>query len=135
MAAKPRGAQGGRRAGAGRKKGARTVKASARVVKKLATDGGDVPLDVQVYAMRFHFERHKYWHAQSVHTGLKKAEKLAADKISVAELKDARDAARDAAPYMHPRLNAVDHSGSLRLSFEDALQSLEEDEADGAAGA
>lgn len=35
------------------------------------------------------------------------------------------DAAKAAAPYVHPRLNAIEHSGALAVLHEKALDELE----------
>lgn len=35
------------------------------------------------------------------------------------------DAAKAAAPYVHPRLAAIEHSGSVSMSWEDALEELD----------
>lgn len=37
----------------------------------------------------------------------------------------ATECARDAAPYIHPRLSAVEHSGDVTVTHEDALIDLE----------
>lgn len=37
----------------------------------------------------------------------------------------AHECARDAAPYIHPRLSAVEHSGEMTLTHEQALEELE----------
>jgi hypothetical protein len=37
----------------------------------------------------------------------------------------AQECARDASPYLHPRLTAIQHSGKLTVSHEDALGELE----------
>ncbi|MEH2501228.1 hypothetical protein V1290_000039 [Bradyrhizobium sp. AZCC 1578] len=36
------------------------------------------------------------------------------------------DAAKSAAPYVHARLAAVEHSGGMTLTHEDALDELDE---------
>ena len=35
------------------------------------------------------------------------------------------DAAKSAAPYVHPKLSAIDHNADVSLSHEDALRELE----------
>jgi len=35
------------------------------------------------------------------------------------------DAAKSAAPYIHPKLSAIDHNANMNLSHEDALKELE----------
>lgn len=76
-------ARGGLRQGAGRKKGAATAK--TRAVADQAISDGITPLEVMLGAMR------SAWSA--------------GDKDKAAEH------AKDAAPYLHPRLASVQHSG------------------------
>lgn len=80
--------RGGKRAGAGRPKGAKTKRTKA-VAEKAAAEG-ITPLEVMLDAMR------------RLHKG-RRYEKAAA-------------VAKDAAPYVHPRLGQVKHdvSGSVR---------------------
>lgn len=75
--------RGGKREGAGRKRGAVTKK-TQEIAAKAATEG-ITPLEVMVGAMREAWERN--------------------DKDAAARY------AKDAAPYMHPRLQAVEHTG------------------------
>lgn len=75
--------RGGKRAGAGRKRGAATTR--TREIADQAATEGITPLEVMLDAMR---ELHG------------KGEKAAASQI-----------AKDAAPYMHPRLAAIEHTG------------------------
>jgi integrase len=76
-------AHGGARKGGGRKAGALTTK--ARAIAEQAIADGITPLEVMLHAMRATFE-----------TG---------DLVAAASL------AKDAAPYAHPRLAAVEQSG------------------------
>lgn len=117
MAGAPR-AHGGKRVGAGRASPERSLRAAK---KRALADGGKLPLDVQVYAMRFHFARHE--------AELRKKPANRDEKALVAELKEARAAADSAAPYLHPRLQAVEHSGNFRVTFEDALKELQRESA------
>jgi len=41
-----------------------------------------------------------------------------------ASTEDRFEAAKAAAPYVHPKLAAIEHSGGLTLSYEDALAQL-----------
>lgn len=93
-------ARGGARDGAGRKAG--TInKASAAKRAEIAASGL-TPLDYMLKVMR-----------------------------DEGNLPDVRlDAAKSAAPYVHSRLAAIEHSGSLAFSHEAALDEL----ADGPAG-
>lgn len=74
---------GGPRKGAGRKRGALTRKTREIAEKAVAT--GITPLEVMMLAMRAH--------------------------VKAKRLDQAAAIAKDAAPYMHPRLAAVQHSG------------------------
>jgi hypothetical protein len=74
---------GGRRPGAGRKPGSATKK--TREIAERAAADGITPLEVMIQAMRSHYEANRLDEAASI--------------------------AKDAAPYMHPRLQAIQHSG------------------------
>lgn len=111
--------RGGRREGAGRKAGVPTVKTvqRRRVVAKAIEAAGQDPLDVMLANMR-HFNKL----AESAESALAE---FSADKISglppdeqfkylLAEVKKAaglrhmaQECARDASPYVHPRLSAI----------------------------
>jgi hypothetical protein len=93
-------ARGGKRANAGRKPGSITRK--TRDIAEKALQAGLTPLDYMLAQMR--------------------------DEKNAKELR--MDAAKAAAPYVHARLAAIEHSGGLNLSHEDAL-----DEFDDGAGA
>ncbi len=86
--------RGGARAGAGRKKGQATRK-SQEVADQAAREG-ITPLEVMLFAMRHHQKAKEY------------------DK--------AAEIAKDAAPYMHPRLSAVSvtgkNGGAIQVSHE-----------------
>lgn len=90
-------ARGGARQGAGRKRNSPNKATIARQERIAST--GVTPLDVMIQDMRFHYDLYQ--------------EALANKDIATAktELKEARDAAKDAAPYTHPRLAAVEHMG------------------------
>lgn len=88
-------ASGGKRDGAGRKAGTPN-KASVERQKAIA-DSGLTPLDYMLGILR--------------------------DKG--AEPEDRMWAAEKAAPYVHPRLAALEHSGKLTVNHEDALGDLE----------
>lgn len=91
--------KGGKRPNAGRKKNVpnkATQERQARVAKD-----GPTPLDVLLDGMRFH---HK------VARMALEAEPIEAKVVALA-LKEAREFARDAAPYVHPRLATVEHGG------------------------
>lgn len=88
-------ARGGVRPGAGRKQGATTKK--TRDIADKASSEGVTPLEFMLEVMR--------------DEDADRAERL--------------DMAKAAAPYIHPRLAAVELSGDVTLRHEDALGDLE----------
>ena len=95
--------RGGRRAGAGRPKGARSGKLKEREAE--VAKSGLTPLDYLLSVVRD-----------------VKAEQSART-----------DAAKAAAPYVHPRLNAIDFTGQIEhLTHEQALGELDDEDGDGA---
>ena len=76
-------ARGGRRIGAGRKAGAATKR--TRAIADQATAHGLTPLEVILKAMNVHVDAEEWDQAAAL--------------------------AKDAAPYMHPKLAAIQHSG------------------------
>jgi hypothetical protein len=74
---------GGRRSRSGRKQGSANQK--TREIADAAAKDGITPLEVMLKAMRNHYDLEQW--------------------------DDAAAIAKDAAPYMHPRLAAVEHSG------------------------
>jgi hypothetical protein len=82
----PRPNSGGRREGAGRKKGSGTKRTSkTNVLAQQAAGQGALPLEVMLLAMRHHLAENNLDRAAAV--------------------------AKDAAPYLHPKLQAVTLSG------------------------
>lgn len=117
-------ARGGKRDGAGRPAGAITKRTREVAERALAT--GMSPLDVMLDNMR-HFQQVAL-DAEATLEGLTAdqfSEQFAPDaspedqfKFLLAQVKKtagfrqmAQDAARDAAPYIHPKLASVEHSG------------------------
>lgn len=84
---------GGRRPGAGRKKGSATRK--TREIADKAAEQGITPLEVMLAAMREAYE-------QATKPDVK------AD-VRLAYLEKAASVAKDAAPYIHPRLASIEH--------------------------
>ncbi len=95
--------RGGARPGAGRKKSAVTVKTREVAEKVIAeTPPDETPLAVMVRVMR------RFWEEAEAKLGsLDEDEQKAGLKLA----KMAVDAAASAAPYIHPRLAAVEHTG------------------------
>ena len=90
-------ARGGKRAGAGRKKGQVSKETEQRkAIAMQALSEGISPLDVMLGAMR------KSWDA--------------------GQMKEAAKFAVDAAPYVHPRLAAVEHSGDQDKPVKTVLE-------------
>ena len=75
--------RGGRREGSGRPRGSLTHRTQEIAERALAE--GSTPLDVMLTAMRKHTDANEWDRAATI--------------------------AKDAAPYIHPRLQAVEHSG------------------------
>jgi hypothetical protein len=129
--------RGGKREGAGRKQGALTER--TRAVAERALAEGKAPLEVMLDNMR-HFQQVAL-DAEATLEGLTVAEfagKVTEDtpeeqfKALLAHVKKtagfrqlAQECARDAAPYIHAKLSAVQHSGAITLTHEDALSQLE----------
>jgi hypothetical protein len=80
--------RGGKRAGAGRKAGALTQR--TRALAERATADGMTPIDYMLGVMR----------------------------DPAADLARRDDMAKAAAPYVHPKLAAVEHSGGLELTTQ-----------------
>lgn len=114
-------ARGGKREGAGRKKGSLTVRTQETAAKALAT--GSSPLDIMLANMR-HFQQ-VAMDAEVAIEGMnaEEAASLGAThedqfRALLAKVKQAaglrlmaQESARDAAPYIHPKLSAVTHKG------------------------
>lgn len=111
-------ARGGARPGSGRKAGAATKR--TREIADRATAEGVTPLEVMLDAMRFHYAmaQHEIAKAKEVN-----GEVISADLICEA-LAAAREAAKDAAPYVHPRLSNIEANVNLS-GHEAALDELE----------
>ena len=109
--------RGGARARAGRPRGSANLK--TREVADRAAAEGITPLEVFLEDMRFHYAR----------AAVERAKGSNADvSLIAAELVSARDAAKDAAPYMHPRLQAIAHTGNIAMTHEQWLERLAEDD-------
>lgn len=102
--------RGGRRPGAGRPKGSKDGALTKRNIRSAITkeliakakSDGVMPLQVMLEAMR------EYWDN--------------GDKASAASV------AKDAAPYCHPKLANIEHSGHMShiVSHDDAMAEIEE---------
>ena len=97
----PRRGTGGKRQGAGRPKGS-VNKMTAKERQKIL-DGGRSPLEIMVQIARWHFGR---WAIEK-----RKSPKERDEDRLMAKADAAVDAASKAAPYVHPKFAAVQHSG------------------------
>jgi hypothetical protein len=88
--------RGGARKGSGRKPGSGN-RNSAKIAYELVEKSKVTPLEIIVEAMIHHYELYR--------TSKGKDEEALAEAVSFAER---------AAPYMHPRLQAVQHSGEVK---------------------
>lgn len=94
--------RGGRRAGSGRKPGTANVK--TREIADKAIEEGVTPLEVMLKAMRSFVEA-----AEKMGTG--KIQAVNGEVITqLGLMTEASKIAKDAAPYIHPRLAAIDHT-------------------------
>lgn len=85
---------------------------NAELRRKAFAEEGSTPLEVMLDAMR--------WHRKEAALEIEKGER--ADKKLIASLlKEASALAAGAAPYVHPRLAAVDLGGNLTLHQLDSL--------------
>lgn len=91
-------ARGGARPGAGRKKGAKSTK--TQEIALAAAEGGSTPIEVILWFMRTTFES-----AQKAHADGDSDRALQMGALSMS-------AADKAAPYVHPKLTAIDHRSS-----------------------
>lgn len=93
-------ARGGKRSGAGRK--ARTPNKASQKRQQEIAESGPTPLDAIIKKMRFHLSIFDMETAKGDE---------ADGKALSAALDKAVEAARDAAPYVHPRLASIQHAG------------------------
>lgn len=93
---KSNGVRGGARKGAGRKPGSATKK--TRQIADDLTENGITPLEVMIKAMTVFAD-----HAKAMQADTETSLKLLASAAGIA---------KDAAPYVHPRLAAIEHSGA-----------------------
>lgn len=81
--------RGGKRQGSGRKPGGQNLK--SREIADKAAEEGTTPLEVMLEAMRAHHEAKRFDEAAAI--------------------------AKDAAPYMHPRLASIDQNVSGTFAY------------------
>ncbi|WP_238878645.1 hypothetical protein [Achromobacter xylosoxidans] len=102
--------RGGARKGAGRKPGAATKK--TREIADKAAAEGITPLEVMLRAMTALVDQADALAAGSGAKDKEQTAELNGKAVSrIGLLVAAADVAKDAAPYIHPRLAAVEHTG------------------------
>lgn len=107
------GGRGGARPGAGRKKGAATTR-TREIADRAVSDGSLTPLEVMLENMRFAHQEAGGILARillTVDDPGQIPEKFDELKTLLQYRGMAQEAAKDAAPYIHPRLAAVEHTG------------------------
>lgn len=97
--------RGGRRPGAGRKKGSATKR--TRDIADQAAREGITPLEVMLKTMQALV-------ATAERVARSKAKPAKGTPLALDLMLAASGVAKDAAPYMHPRLSAVEHSGPAK---------------------
>jgi uncharacterized protein YceH (UPF0502 family) len=108
--------RGGARPGSGRKAGEANKK--TRAIADKAAKEGITPLEVMLKTMTALMERADLAKSLKVLPGEKEPSYL---ELMV----DAASVAKDAAPYMHPRLQAIEHSGGMTIrTLADELAEL-----------
>jgi hypothetical protein len=110
-----RGGPGGKREGAGRKKGVPNKRSEKAI--EIAEKTGIMPLDFALEGMRFHHD---------IITRERAKGKDADEKVIRAEFAAGRVYASDAAPYLHAKLQAIEHmgKGGGPIEFTDARDRL-----------
>jgi hypothetical protein len=109
--------RGGKRPGAGRKPGRLNKRTVARQqLAASAAEEGISPLEVMLWRMRHH--------VSVANRELQKGEE--ADRgIVDGAFKAANESAKDAAPYLHPRLSAVEHKGEQFDAITEILKLID----------
>ena len=124
--------QGGKRAGAGRKPG--TLNKRTREIAEKAAASGDTPADVMMSNMRYAMRE-----ANAAEIELQMELDSADPSPEIIDLMRkriiglrsvAQEAAKDAAPYFHPRLAAIAYSGGTGMTLEQALEELDDEDDD-----
>jgi hypothetical protein len=124
--------QGGKRPGAGRKPG--TLNKRTREIAEQAAATGDTPADVMMSNMRYAMRE-----ANAAEIDLQTELDSADPSPDIVDMLRkriiglrgvAQEAAKDAAPYFHPRLAAIAYSGGTGMTLEQALKELDDEDDD-----
>lgn len=102
--AEPSKSKGGARIGAGRKEGSLTKR--SREIAEIAAARGITPLEVMMKAMHELLEEASKCDRDQ---GVKDQDFMMENRIKLLNM--AATVAKHAAPYMHPRLSAIEHTG------------------------
>ncbi len=105
---KPNG-RGGRRPGSGRKAGSATVK--TREIADKAAQAGITPLEVMLDNMIFAHTKAADLLQSIIDAGAELPDGFDSLKELLRFRAMAQESAKDAAPYIHPRLQAIEHTG------------------------
>lgn len=110
QAEKPKKVNGGARNGAGRKKGGNNAKTKARIARaeRAIEKAGVTPLEILLQAMQ---EDWAAAHDETLEEGARNIKR-----------RQALETAKDAAPYVHPKLQPVDGSGNTALIVDASLK-------------
>jgi hypothetical protein len=98
--------RGGKRPGAGRKPGAKTKRVQ-EIAAKAAAEGVS-PLEVMLENMRFARDQAAELLSKMLGTGEADVDAL---KTLLSLRQVSQDCAKDAAPYIHPKLASIEHKG------------------------
>lgn len=132
------GQHGGPRKGGGRKKGATNIR-TRQIADQMAASGAITPLEVMLDDMAYAYHAAKDAEAILLTMNADVVLSLAGENpqdqfaFMMAEVKKtlglrafAQECAKDAAPYMHPRLQSIEMKATV-ATHEAALKQLEED--------
>lgn len=124
-------ARGGKREGAGRKPGSKSKRTlAAEALRTKLLEEGDSPLEVMVSNMRTAQSKADELLAELGKVALAQAspEILEAAALLTKETRAmmmaAHECAKDAAPYLHPKLANIEVEGNLTMTWEEVLEAL-----------
>jgi hypothetical protein len=126
---------GGKREGAGRKAGGKNKRTlAAEELRTRILDEGESPLEVMIGNMRTAQRRYGTLATELEHFST--GPDADADRVKVladlhkevrALMMAAHECAKDAAPYLHPKLANIEVAGSMTLTWEDALEAINDE--------
>ena len=127
-------ARGGYRKGAGRKAGSKNRRTmTAEELRRSLSEDGETPLEVLTEYMRRGkqstdklMDRLEEAELPANATAEQIAALASLTKETRALVAVTKDCAKEAAPFFHPRLAAIEHSGEMTVSWEDAIEQARE---------